>query len=390
MSIQELIRYCSTKSFPKDEIIVVEGEPGDEMYIILSGKVNVLLNSIDGLPIQVAQLDVGQFFGEMCLLDEGTRNATVQAVEDTTLLCIKKNNFEQVIRVQPNLVVRIINSLSTRLKKMNEEISRIQSGSAQLKCEQVVDSAARKKAHKGITGVLFPENHKSYELEASSTDEHYLFDKKVQCPVCDKNFSSKTLRSHRLNLNNVEADFRKRYEKIEPLWYMVWVCPQCFYADFYLEFGKLAESVEQKLRQRMKARKDTEPFNFSNPRHINEVFPAYYLLLDTFEACVSSPAKLAKTWLCLSWLYDDVEDQEMSDYASRQALDYYEKAYDKNVGASIAEEQRLVILLGELHLRHNSYDEARQFFLRGITRQGSDDLNQHARQRITDLKELIK
>ena len=73
---------------------------------------------------------------------------------------------------------------------------------------------------------------------------------------------------------------------------------------------QISEANTKKIRERSEDLKKKIKFEFSNPRKIGEVFVSYYLMLQSLQVGKSDPAGLAKVWLRLSWLYDDVQDEE--------------------------------------------------------------------------------
>lgn len=78
--------------FEKDEIIFKEGDIGDFLYIIVSGKVGVLKDK-EGKEEMIATLESGEYFGEMALLNQNTRSATVKCIEPVDVLALKKSDF---------------------------------------------------------------------------------------------------------------------------------------------------------------------------------------------------------------------------------------------------------------------------------------------------------
>ena len=104
------------------EAIVTEGEKGDCMYIIQSGKVDVLRKKREK-DIHLAYLYRGDFFGEMSLLDREPRSATVRAVGETLVLIINKKSLFNIIQKYPSMAFRIMRKLSSRIRENNRQLS---------------------------------------------------------------------------------------------------------------------------------------------------------------------------------------------------------------------------------------------------------------------------
>jgi membrane protein len=105
------------KGFKQGDIVLKEGETGHEMYYILSGAVAV---SKGGKPIRLMREN--DYFGEIAMLLNSPRTATITVVErDTRLIVISRDNFETLLRENPEIVLAILKDMSYRLKSMNED-----------------------------------------------------------------------------------------------------------------------------------------------------------------------------------------------------------------------------------------------------------------------------
>lgn len=384
--IARLAQMGSLKKYPADEYVFYEGDPGREMYIILQGKVEISLSNIDGSHMAVAKLGPGEFFGEMSLLEGLPRSANVQAVEDTILILLNQNNFEVIMVEQPLLVFGIMKGLSSRLRLLNTEMKSARSGGGGGGGGENAGFQASL-----LQMDLVPEGHKSYPGKAEETHAQFLADKKVTCPVCDGTFDTFMIRSSRLRLQTIDPDFRQRFSDFEPMWYNIWVCPKCYYANFNFEYNQIPDSAKKKILAEGKELKSKINFAYSNPREIDQVFLAYYLALHACQKAMPDPVRLAKIWLRLAWLYDDVKDEEMCMMASKQALEHYKEAYFNGRRDSTPEQdQRLTLMLAELSLKTGDAVEALTHFRNSIVRNGgSPVLNKQAQDRLDDLKHTV-
>jgi serine/threonine protein kinase len=104
-------------SFKKGEYVVREGEPGDSAYIIVSGKCEVL-KVIDGSASVMQKLGPGQVFGEMAVLTEGPRTATVLATEDTTALVVTRQEFDQELASMKPWMRSVTQTLASRFRDL--------------------------------------------------------------------------------------------------------------------------------------------------------------------------------------------------------------------------------------------------------------------------------
>lgn len=88
--------------FPAEHVIFKEGDPGEIMYIIKRGQVQVLRDNTI-----LAVLKDGDFFGEMALVSEDLRNATIKTVSDVEVLTLKKADFIRLIETNPTIASRV-------------------------------------------------------------------------------------------------------------------------------------------------------------------------------------------------------------------------------------------------------------------------------------------
>ena len=83
--LERIGRAARDKNYPKGSVILFEDDPGDALYVVLSGQVKVVLIGEDGREVILSMLKVGDFFGEMSLIDDQPRSAHVIAVDDAGL-----------------------------------------------------------------------------------------------------------------------------------------------------------------------------------------------------------------------------------------------------------------------------------------------------------------
>jgi CRP-like cAMP-binding protein len=109
------------KHVVRGTIIFRQGDPGDDMFVLERGKVSLTLAS-EGAQTEVALLEPGDFFGELSLLSGAPRTATAEAVEDSTLLAIRRDVFALMMQDDLDIVFRMMNVLGTRLGHTNRQL----------------------------------------------------------------------------------------------------------------------------------------------------------------------------------------------------------------------------------------------------------------------------
>jgi serine/threonine protein phosphatase PrpC len=125
LSYTELVRVMNiaeVKWYEAGQTLLTEGEPGDEMFVILSGKVSITKNGAE-----INSLSKGAHFGEMALVDRGPRSASAQVAETSRLLVIRRHEFYEIIKKEAALSVKLLWSfvqvLAERLRKTTTELS---------------------------------------------------------------------------------------------------------------------------------------------------------------------------------------------------------------------------------------------------------------------------
>jgi CRP-like cAMP-binding protein len=113
-----LAQKAVEKSFTRGDVIFRQGEEGDSLYLVVGGKVRVLRE--DGQKKEtLAILEERTCFGEMAILSEEVRSATIEALETLTLLKIDREEFRQLILKKPEMAFPIFRILIERLRNTN-------------------------------------------------------------------------------------------------------------------------------------------------------------------------------------------------------------------------------------------------------------------------------
>ena len=112
------------KIYRDGEVIIRQGDLGDCMYVIQEGKAQVLRET-NGIEVQLAVLNEGDFFGEMAIFDHEVRSATVRAAGEVRVLTIDKRTFLRRITEDPSVAFRIVEKMSHRIRELDAELVRL-------------------------------------------------------------------------------------------------------------------------------------------------------------------------------------------------------------------------------------------------------------------------
>ncbi len=116
-SIDFIIQRLKFKTFGPDETVCKIGDPGDEMYIIINGKVKICIYDEQGNEKVVATLKGGDYFGEMALLTGEPRSASVITMEESEMFALHKNDFDLILEKFPSISISIGKIMSQRLRE---------------------------------------------------------------------------------------------------------------------------------------------------------------------------------------------------------------------------------------------------------------------------------
>jgi sigma-B regulation protein RsbU (phosphoserine phosphatase) len=116
-----VVEHLTEEVFPAGHVVFEDNAPGDTLYIIKSGLVQVSKTLDNGQEHVLAELGPGEFFGEMALLEEKPRSARVSTRTSTRLLAMSRQTFNTLIERHPVVAANFLKSISARLRRRNHE-----------------------------------------------------------------------------------------------------------------------------------------------------------------------------------------------------------------------------------------------------------------------------
>ncbi|MDP1676176.1 MAG: cyclic nucleotide-binding domain-containing protein [Bacteroidota bacterium] len=151
LEVKELRQVASIvhrRQYAKGEFVFYQGDPGLGMYVVEKGKVGIVVVGEEGAQKEVTELTDGDFFGEIALLDESARSASVIVKEDSELIGFFRPDLFDIIEKTPKtglkIVVKLAEMIGERLRNMNNEFSRLR---AELETVKQSKEAGNEKAH---------------------------------------------------------------------------------------------------------------------------------------------------------------------------------------------------------------------------------------------------
>lgn len=117
--LRRIADLASRRVVAAKSVIVSKGERAQEFFMILRGKAMVTSRGSDGNDIAFGVMGVGEVFGEMALLDQGPRSATVTAMEECELGVIESSAFLSLLRMNPEIGVKLLTMMARRLRELS-------------------------------------------------------------------------------------------------------------------------------------------------------------------------------------------------------------------------------------------------------------------------------
>lgn len=215
----------------------------------------------------------------------------------------------------------------------------------------------------------------------------FIFDRKVDCPVCIKQTTVKAVKSSGIRVISRESDFMTVYQDPNPLFYDVWLCSCCGYAALSSKFNTISDKQIKLVKE-----------NISAKWKFNKTYPAVYDIATAIEthqlallnAVVMMSRDSEKAMICLrlGWLYRIKKDEQNERKFLLQALQGFSRALEKERFPVFGlDENSLEYLIGELYRRLGDNSNALLWFSRVLcSRQAKPKIKDMAR----DQKDRIR
>ncbi|MBQ4068179.1 MAG: DUF2225 domain-containing protein [Lachnospiraceae bacterium] len=316
-TILQLKKISEPKQFAAKDYICFEGQPGNEMYIILKGSVGVFITSVIGTLTQVATIKEGDFFGEMAIFDKLPRSASCIALEDTIAVAITKENLQEFMATCPEIAKQMLENMSGRIRKLNNELYQ--------------NNRFVKNRHvpKFEIPVAYTTGH---VVKAPYQDPNLVNEYKQKCPICGKVVTVKDLKRNILEEKSFEADCRIIYLGCDPLWTEIIACPHCYYTNHYLKFFGINNFEYEVIEKLLFAEHKPIVEDRLERRGDFDIMVMKYLQAININEHINPGANalIGGMWRNLYWMCKDVSDKEFAMYCAKKAVEKYKVAVDEN------------------------------------------------------------
>jgi CRP/FNR family cyclic AMP-dependent transcriptional regulator len=120
--LRTLVGVVTRRSVPRGAVVMAAGDPIDSLYIVISGRLKVMMGDADGKEVILSLIGPGEYFGEMGLIDDSPRSASVVAIESCELLCVAKRDFKNCLAESAEMSAAVMRGLVRRLREADRKI----------------------------------------------------------------------------------------------------------------------------------------------------------------------------------------------------------------------------------------------------------------------------
>lgn len=145
-----LVQVAVRRTYPRHTLLIQEGDPGESLYLLRKGRAKVYIGDEGGREVIVAILGLGDFFGELALIDDALCSANVMTLEESEFVSIGKREFRQVLASSPGMAIHLLKVLAGRLREADLQIEALALKDVQARVVQVLQSLAEPEGNERV------------------------------------------------------------------------------------------------------------------------------------------------------------------------------------------------------------------------------------------------
>ena len=371
------------------------------MYILLSGSIDILKKSAAGGLQKASSLIEGDVFGGREYFS-GIDDFTYVVSSNCVVFVLTEDSFNDLSWSHPDILFGILESayMPARAVAKGQAAAPAASAVASQKPQQPqakppvaapeavapsersaaqarvrAAAAAASGAPQEIKGGIFPPGHKYYTDVEFTINDKLIFPKEYNCPFCKKAFTDfRVFRSKLYESQPMRYDLRKYFTDFSTEWYDILTCHSCLFSTFHTYFTDPKPIKKADIEGKMTTARAEVHIDFAATRDINYVFTSHYLAMICSDGYPAMNKQIrAKLWGNLSWLYEDVKDEEMEKFCAGKAAEAYEQVYTESRLTPV-QEQITCLSIGGMQHRAGLDSNLKKFLFTAKTMKTGDRL----------------
>jgi len=113
---------AQSRQYPRNTIVLAEGQPGNELLIVESGRIKVYVSNADGRELVLYHAGAGDYVGELSIIDGESRSATVKTMEKSSFLVLNQNDLRELMQRDPDFAMVIVQTLTRKLRIATDQV----------------------------------------------------------------------------------------------------------------------------------------------------------------------------------------------------------------------------------------------------------------------------
>jgi CRP/FNR family cyclic AMP-dependent transcriptional regulator len=153
-ALQAIEQHATARVVRKNTVVIQQGDESSMLYAVITGRLKVSVADEQGKEVILNTLGPGDYFGELAILGDLPRTATVATVEDSRLMTISRSAFLDLVRAQPDIALAVIRGLTERVAHLTEQVGRLALGDVYSRVRDTLMAQAAEEDGLLITGRL--------------------------------------------------------------------------------------------------------------------------------------------------------------------------------------------------------------------------------------------
>ncbi|MFZ5647466.1 MAG: DUF2225 domain-containing protein [Bacillota bacterium] len=361
--LARLAENIGTMKFESGQSILAEGQHCNNLFIVVSGRLEVYKSIDDNTEVVLQTLNRGGIFGETYILDGSPADSGLRAAEKSVVIFVDRLSVTTLFKDSPEFPKNYLKHVITRNR---EGLSRedalirtmLKSGLELPETYSVCTPGSRISAaeSQGINEITNAEDDGE-----ENADGGVFFRKEYTCPLCRTRFNTLKPRQKYVVAEKMDEDFCMYYKTVNPIFYEINVCPKCGYSFNNSTSGNVRAEVRGSLARTLGSL--WKSANYCGPRSIDDAIETFKLAIECQRLRGADDAAMGRLFLKRGWLYRYNNKKELELRDLERALNYIHKSYDTMAPEDPKDEMNLMFLMGHLNLILGNENEALKWFV---------------------------